>query len=252
MGGYDPLLTRLVALRVVAEKHARTYLRVVSRMAGLSDPHCVEVYSVLHPEESHLNRPVVVMEYVKGTTLERLGGEMAGVDLVGLVDGALSGLCALHGQGVVHGRPTGSNILVLPSGRSKLAEPGLPLTPDDRRSWTFSPLEQLRGDQPSRPGDIFTFCVTMWVLFYGRNPFPAHTLSDALEGRHYSPAATVPASALRAILLRGLDPRPDERPTAPELASHIRGLNAVERDRALDVGALSARLAHLARLTRRA
>jgi len=90
--------------------------------------------------------------------------------------------------------------------------------------------EQYQGKPSDARGDQFSFCVTLYEALYGEKPFQAttyYTLANRVVQGLLEPAppkAKVP-SHLREILLRGLQPKPEDRfPSMAELIA------ALERD----------------------
>ena len=76
--------------------------------------------------------------------------------------------------------------------------------------------EQLRGGATDARTDQFAFCVALHEALYGARPHTGKTLMelrDALESGRLSPApsGTNVPSSVRAVLVRGLRPKPDER-----------------------------------------
>jgi hypothetical protein len=73
--------------------------------------------------------------------------------------------------------------------------------------------EQFLGAAPDPRTDQFAFCITAWQALTGERPFRGETL-DELRRASAAGVAHVPARlarALRAVLVRGLDPDPEAR-----------------------------------------
>jgi serine/threonine-protein kinase len=88
--------------------------------------------------------------------------------------------------------------------------------------------EQHRGKAVGPPADVFAFCVSLYEALYARYPFGSGEdhHKRLMEGRLDEPPMLdgVPAHVQR-VLLRGLAPDPERRPTMPELVREL------ERDR---------------------
>lgn len=220
----DPRLGRLVALRVVniqsADMHDHhSYVSAVGSVAGLSHPNCVDVYSVLAPCDE-LPTPVVVMEYVEGPTLETAAQELSPSGVVGVLDGALSGLEFLHEHSVAHGRVSPGNVLVTSGGATKLADAGLGEDPDSPRAWALAAPETLLGEGPSEAADVFSAGALTWWLVSRNPPFEATSRQHAVMIRHKKPQGDVP-DELKSPLLAALEVDPAKRPSAATLRSEL-------------------------------
>ena len=104
-----------------------------ARSAGrLSDPTVVTVFDVV----SDNGRLFLVMELVEGPTLTQrvaADGPMPPAAVAALGKQLLSALENAHSTGIVHRDVKPSNIMVLPSGRAKLADFGIARIDDDPR-----------------------------------------------------------------------------------------------------------------------
>ncbi len=100
----------------------------------------------------------------------------------------------------------------------------------------YMALELWRGMPPDERSDQFAFCVATWEALAGKRPFGGETL-DELEksiaaGVKAGEGAALPA-ALRAALVRGLDPEPTRRwPTMTSLLAALDKAGAPSRSRA--------------------
>jgi serine/threonine protein kinase len=220
----DPSLGRLVALRVVDTPSAtphdlRSYVAAVASVAGLSHPNCIELFSVLDPCDD-LSVPVVVMEYVEGPTLETAAKDLSPSGVIGVLDGALTGLEFLHGESVTHGRVSPGNVLVAKNGDSKLADAGFGENPESPRAWALSAPETLLGEGPSKPADVFAVAALTWWLVSRKPPFEATNRQHAVMIRHKKPRGEVP-DELRTPLLAALEVDPVNRPSAAALRSEL-------------------------------
>lgn len=85
--------------------------------------------------------------------------------------------------------------------------------------------EQFAGAMPDPKSDQFAFCVTAWQALTGERPFRGESLTQieaaAREGAAKLDAAAMPP-ALRAVLVRGLDPSPAAR--WPDMAALLDAL----------------------------
>src|SRR6185436_1925360 len=72
-------------------------------------------------------KPILVMEFIEGTTLERLlaAGSMTTLQALDLLDGVLAGLEAMHAAGLGHLDVKPANVVVRQSGAPVLVDFGL-------------------------------------------------------------------------------------------------------------------------------
>lgn len=272
---YDPQLDRRVAVKVLryadADTEARArLLREAQAMARLSDAHVVAV----HEAGEHDGRVFIAMELVHGETLGQWLNQKprSRPEIIAAFLQAGRGLAAAHAAGVVHRDFKPDNVLVDTSGRVRvsdfgLARPhGLGGASGDRRNSTatgssladaltesgavlgtpaYMSPEQIMGREAGTASDQFSFCVTLWEALTGARPFEAETLVDlAVKLDSDTPPdsrAPIPR-ALRAVLLRGLSRKSEDRwPSMNALTDAVGRARARETLRrvTLGVGALA-------------
>ncbi|MDW8267467.1 MAG: serine/threonine-protein kinase, partial [Gemmataceae bacterium] len=197
--GFDTLLQRFVAIKVMAPELAATsparkrFLREAQAAAALRHENVVGIYAV---EDQPL--PYLVMEYISGPTLQQHLDRMGPLDPVEVVRIGLQiarGLEAAHALGLIHRDIKPGNVLLegghdlgepgaLTSGvtRVKITDFGLARTADDA-SITQSghiagtPLymspEQALGQPLDPRSDLFSFGSVLYTMTSGRPPFRA-------------------------------------------------------------------------------
>ncbi|HHH30129.1 MAG TPA: serine/threonine protein kinase [Polyangiaceae bacterium] len=236
----DPELGRPVALKLVRAdddaraqaSHARM-LREARALARLSHPNVVPAFDVGRVGD----RFYIAMEYVDGEPLDVwLTGEHGYRQRLDVLLQAGRGLVAAHQVGLVHRDFKPSNVVVGSDGRVRVLDFGLarqalhdaPRLPavsgsmvtDVTRTGTlmgtpaYMAPEQLRGERADARSDQFAFAVTACEVLFGQRPFDGASLEQlerqVLAGEASLPAGRVPR-AVRAALLRALEPEPDRR-----------------------------------------
>ncbi|HVY40351.1 MAG TPA: protein kinase [Polyangia bacterium] len=255
---YDPELDRRVALKIFRgdrqledEPARRGLLREAKALARLRHPNVVAV----HDAGTADGQVFLAMEYVEGKTLAHWQAERRRTsdEVLGVFVQAGRGLAAAHAAGLIHRDFKPSNVMIATDGTVRvldfgLARPlhaaqdparaadspaaGADLTGTTETAHTAgTPLymapEQFSRQAPGPAADQFSFCVSLYEALYGQRPFAGTTLATLMtavcSGNVDPPPhrAGVPA-ALRAILLRGLRARPEDRwPSMEELVARL-------------------------------
>lgn len=202
---FDPDLGRLVALRQLAPSVVADQLwyarlrRAVSRMAGITDAHCVEIYSL----DAEATPPVLLNEYVDGPSLRALveaHGPLTPQACLVTLDGALAGLDHIHTLGITHGYLTPSCVLLDRDGVSKLTDLGLGYGGNIPASAQGYLAPEVRsGSAPGAAADL-----------YGAAALFAFALTGATPG--IEALRELPAD-LRHVVATGFAPQPSSRPS---------------------------------------
>jgi serine/threonine protein kinase len=256
----DELLGRDVAVKLFRpmpdDPQSRQRRRAETQLlAALNHPSLVTLFDARVDEDDH---PYLVMEYVDGPTLrDRMAAGPISRREVAETGAALAdALAVVHEAGIVHRDVKPSNVLlrtaqlpgIAPS--VTLADFGIAYLLDSSRITTpgtmigtaayISP-EQVRGEQPAPPSDIYALGLMLLEMLTGCHPFPAGTPQEVfalrLTGEPEIPTALGPE--WRALLTAMTDREPDRRPSAIEVADAARALAAEETERSADVDTAS-------------
>jgi serine/threonine protein kinase len=218
---------------------AARFMAEIRTLAGLEHPGIAQLRTAFQLQ----NQFVMVMEYVEGTTLEKLASEMR-IPLGHVLDYSgqvLNALSYAHSAGVTHRDIKPANIMITTHGVVKLMDFGIAKSTDDmsltRPGTTMGSVyymspEQVRGGTVDSRSDIYSFGVTLYELLTGRRPFQAdssYTVLNAQLNEPPTPLIQVNPSvppALNEIVLRAMAKRPEDRfQTADEFRDSLRGLN---------------------------
>jgi len=241
--GYDPLLDREVAIKVISrgEHNAafdERFRREARAIAALRHPNIVRVYDYGEHEDSHY----MVMELVRGTDLGRgfsalyAQGKLIDPPKVqAILDQVAAGLDYAHARGIIHRDVKPSNILLGEDGTAVLTDFGLvlKLTPgvEPTRGQSLGTPEYVAPEQAmdsaraTPRSDVYSLGVVLYLLLTGSLPFNADTpLQTALK--HIAEAPRKPrevnpslSPAVEAVLLKALEKKPEDRyASAGELA----------------------------------
>jgi len=243
-------LDRLVAVKILSDalgedSTARArFEREAKASASLDHRNAVEVYRFGYLSDG---LPFLVMQYVKGGTLEdKLAAEgplpiqEAKKVLVEVADA----LAAAHIHGFVHRDVRPENVLcdkekarvllsdfglagILPQGRD--TDPRLTRAGETIGTTGYLSPEQLRGEDPSEGTDIYALGLLGYEILTGEGPFPGKGKVDLNLAHLRSPPR--PLTALRAdvdeelsdLLARCLSKDPGKRPSASFVVDALRG-----------------------------
>jgi len=218
----DRRLGRLVALKVLPpEKVAdterrRRFVHEAKAASALNHPNIVTIHDI----DTTDGVTFMVMEYVQGTTLDRLIRERPprfdalreGVQIA-------DALSAAHGAGIVHRDVKPANIMVTDSGLVKILDFGLAKlnAPDASDAPDFLPPsdeglilgtvaymspEQAEGKDVDHRSDIFSLGAVLYEMATGRRAFQGETHVSTLRailGRDPEPVRQLAAAAPREL-----------------------------------------------------
>ena len=246
----DQELGRDVAVKVLAERFSENDdLRARFRREALaaarlsSNPNIVTIFDV----DEHEGRPLIVMEYVPGGSLEQRvdGGKTCppAQVLTWLEEAALA-LDAAHEAGIVHRDVKPGNLLLDERGHVKVADFGI-ASAAHLDSFTqagtilgtagyLSP-EQAKGERATAASDRYSLAIVAWELLVGRRPFAGDSPTAEAAAHVNAPIPSAHAAnpalptSVDAVFARALAKDPAERyPTAAELVAELR--NAMHAD----------------------
>jgi serine/threonine protein kinase/Flp pilus assembly protein TadD len=245
----DGELGRAVAIKMIkataTEPAARERLRREARTAAsVNHPAICQLYEI-----GEVNGELfLAMELLQGESLAaRIArGGIAVTDVVSLALGILTGMEALHKQGLVHRDLKPSNIFITPHG-VKLLDFGLTtavqrLGDETQIALTapgtvvgtpqYAAPEQLRNGTLDARTDIFAAGCVLYEMLTGRPPFGGMSVVEVFHAIMYEqpPALTgSPAvSALDRIVYRAIAKKPEDRyQTAEDMALDLRSAMAL-------------------------
>ena len=231
------------ALKVLHKEGGRArarFQREISACVRLRHPGIVRVFE----SGEAGGKPYLLMELVRGQTLERLGSGQrrpSPARAAELARDAADAIAHAHHEGVLHRDLKPGNLLVDEAGRIRVLDFGLASLQDSQERLSVTGLalgtlaymapEQARGERVDERADVFGLGGVLFFLLTGRGPVedvddPWAALCD---GPPPSPAAANPSvpPALDAIVRRALARDPAQRfAGAGEMADALRSFLA--------------------------
>jgi len=228
---HDRLLNRRVAIKVVHPGIAADYLLREGRaLAAIHHPGIVTV----HTMGAHRDVPFLVMERVRGLSLDRMiderrarGERLPVLEALDLVIAIADALSIVHKAGLAHRDVKPGNVMLAPGGRVVLMDFGLVLLDADRAghrsvagSLQYMAPEALTGELAEGAGhlvDVYALGVLAFELLTGVPPFSGEEPIDLYREKTKTPV-------LRASALRS-----DVPPLLDELVAQLMAADVNER-----------------------
>ena len=214
----DEVLGRTVAVKMLAGRYSADeavrgrFTREALAAARLSgDPNTVTIFDV----GEHRGRPFIVMEYLRGGTLEDRLREHGAQDpdrVLDWLDEAGAAIDAAHDHGVIHRDVKPGNLLLAGDGTVRVADFGVASAAGlDSLTMTGTVLgtagylapEQARGEPTTPATDLYALAVVAFELLTGKRPYESDS-STAEAAAHVH--AEIPSISDQGDLPAELDP----------------------------------------------
>ena len=236
----DPHLGREVAIKTLTlanSGRAATVARLLQEarlVSRLNHPNIVTLYDA----GETAGVPYLVFEYVPGETLDqRLAREkrMKPQTAVDVVLELLDGLEHAHAQGILHRDIKPGNVIFGADGKARIMDFGIATSVAESGSegFTATPLyaapEYVTSGVYTPASDLYAVMAVLYEMLTGRTPVTGASVQEVLQrvrdARPRAPSQEGGAvdEALDALVLRGLEKRPEQRfGTARELREALR------------------------------
>ena len=187
--GFDPVLGRTVAIKVLLPQFARDagfvarFRREAQAAARLNIPSIVGVYDTGADGDTQY----IVMEFVEGRTLAEFlagGRRPTPIQAVELTQKIAAALGAAHEQGIVHRDIKPANVMVTRDGQVKVMDFGIarirtditaPQTSSVIGTPTYLSPEQAQGQAVDARSDLYSLGCVLYELLAGSPPFTGDT-----------------------------------------------------------------------------
>lgn len=241
----DLQLERLVAVKRIhvqmgeSAHRAQFAIKEAKQLARLQHPNIVTVFDVL----DHGGNVLMVMEYLRGYTLEDLQAPLTLEDFIEVARQSLAGLGAAHALGVIHLDIKSTNLMLvwlatgqlqvklLDFGLATMMEQATRDDADDEEGVLGSVYTMAPEQLERRPVDVRTDLYSLGCVFYHaltrKDPFRGETVEAIIEAhlQHvFRPLAArrpdlPPALCawVEQLMARNPDVRPPDAPTALSL-----------------------------------
>jgi len=239
----DPRLNREVAIKVLpADRVAdpdrrRRFAQEAQAASALNHPHIITIHEI----ESADGNDFIVMEYVRGKSLDGLipRNGMRLSEVVRIAIPVADALAAAHGRGIVHRDLKPANVMVGEDGAVKVLDFGLAklmggeVAPEDETvtlqhedlsvpgtiagTAAYMSPEQASGAKVDARSDIFSFGAMLYEMVTGTRAFggtsTTDTLNAVMRAQPKAPSAIVTnvQSDLEKVIVRCLRKDPDRR-----------------------------------------
>jgi hypothetical protein len=238
--GRDRRLQRDVAIKVLRAEHAddpdfRSRLHAEAQAAGaLNCDAVVDIYDYgEQTDDAGRFLSYVVMELVDGDTVAALlarDGAIGPERTARIVSDTAAGLAAAHERGLVHRDIKPANLLMTREGRVKVADFGIARAANGLAitragtmvgTATYVAPEQVQGKPATSASDVYSLGILAHECLSGVPPYRGDGEIATALARVNVEAPALPASVplwLAALVTAMLDPDPDRRPSAAEVA----------------------------------
>ncbi len=163
------------------------FINEANALAKLNHTNIVSIYDFVEYEGNYC----IIMEYVKGTTLDKIIENNHNVDIslsINIINQLLDGLSYAHKQSIVHRDIKPSNVIIDSDKRVKILDFGIAkmvlsnsnLTKTGTRmgSICYMSPEQILGKDLNLKTDIYSVGITFYELLSGQLPYDIKTESD--------------------------------------------------------------------------
>jgi serine/threonine-protein kinase len=247
--GQDTLLNRLVAIKMLRDRHAsdpqfvQRFREEAQAAANLNHPNIVTLFDVGRDVINGQERHYIVMELVEGQDLKQnmrqraMNGDALSVDeAVNIGRQVCEGVAYAHRRGLVHCDLKPQNVLLMPEGRVKVTDFGIAraytaaLNTGERSEvvWgtpQYYAPEQAAGSTTTPASDVYSIGVMLYEMLAGRLPFEskdAQQLAQLHMTAQPQPLHTLNPNVtlqLESIVNRAMAKDPAQRyPTADQFA----------------------------------
>jgi serine/threonine protein kinase len=216
---------KLLNIELSQSQEARARMELEARsMAAINHPNVVQIYDIL----DHEGLLALVLAYADHGALSAKidAGPLRWTDALSIMDGILSGLTAIHAQGLVHRDLKPDNILFdSRSDQPMITDLGIAHDADGRQitrlgaqlgTPEYMSPEQVRGTGLDARSDLYACGIVLYELLSGEVPFTGESEFDIKKGQverdpDLSRLPPEVPQAVHAVIKRALEKAPSDR-----------------------------------------
>lgn len=228
----DVMLDRYAAIKILnkpantaTEQMQARFQQEALALAKLNHPNITHLYAFVPREDTFW----MVMEYVKGNTLEewlRKKGAMSALMACSMVNQLLNGLEHAHRKGIIHRDLKPANIMISEEGQVKIMDFGIARIRNSQRltqhgksvgTLEYMAPEQIQGKEGDELSDIYAAGNILYELLCGHPPFTGdtdyHLMKAKLEEKPPPDPTLISKTspALQQVIFRTLEKKPAKR-----------------------------------------
>jgi len=228
---YDPILERIVALKVILQGHEFTssqierFTREAKAIARIKHPNIVAVHEI-----GELPRHYFTMDFIEGQNLSQMinGSPLPAERVVSLTTKIASALIAAHAKGIIHRDLKPSNIMVDDDWEPHLMDFGLAKLDSEEaqitRTGDIVGTPEYMAPEQVDPGlgefdavsDLYAVGIILYEMLTGATPFngtPIRVMWQKLNATPQPPRSLVPtvSAALEAVCLKAITKEKSDR-----------------------------------------
>lgn len=201
------------------------FIREAKIQARLNHPNVVNVHNLLE----HEGRLLLVMELVKGRTLDQIiqeRGALPSSEAIDIIRQVLDALSFMHSKGVIHRDLKPGNIIITPEGRVKVTDFGIAKATTEQGHtragvrlgtlWYMSP-EQIKGKSVDARSDLYAAGITLFQMVTGKLPFFGNSDFEIMRAHTETPPPNPKqikkdiSKPLANVILKLLEKDPEKR-----------------------------------------
>lgn len=228
----DVMLERFAAIKVLnkpvnipTEQMQARFQQEALALAKLNHPNITHLYAFIPRQDTFW----MVMEYVKGNTLEewlQKKGAMGPLMACSMVSQMLNGLEHAHRKGIIHRDLKPANIMISEEGEVKIMDFGIARIRNSQRltqhgksvgTLEYMAPEQIQGKEGDELSDIYATGNILYELLCGHPPFKGdtdyHLMKAKLEEKPPPDPELISKAtpALQQVIFRALEKNPAKR-----------------------------------------
>jgi serine/threonine protein kinase len=231
----DQDLGRQVALKALRPEFSEDpdllerFRNEAANLARLNHPNITTLYSLYRDTSSLRQSVFMVMEMVKGETLEAIlarAGRLNTRGCLAVTAQAVAGLSYAHSVGIIHRDIKPSNLMLNDAGLLKITDFGIARVQGSERltrhgavvgTLNYIAPEQIKGHECDERSDLYSLACVLYELLSGRKPFVGLTeyelIRAQLEVEPEPLSASIPdlEPSIDHAVMRALAKNPEDR-----------------------------------------